>query len=164
MGSFTCFSSVQSLSHVQLFATPGTAAHQPSLSITNSQSLPKLMSVALVMPLNHLILCRPLLLPPSIFPTSGFNPMSQLFSSGGQNTGASTLPLVFPMNIQDWFLWGLTGLISFQDKGLSRVFSSTTVQKNQFFGTQPSLWSNIHIHTWLLEKPYHWPDKPLLAK
>ena len=73
--------------------------------------------------------------------------------SGGQSTGASASGSVLPMNIQDWFPLGLTGLISLQSKGLSRVFSNTTVQKYQFFGTQLSLWSNSHIHTWLLEKP-----------
>ena len=77
----------------------------------------------------------------------------QLFKSGGQSIGASALASVLPMNILDWFPLGLTGLISLQSKGLSRVFSSTTVQKHQFFGAQPSLWSNSHIRTWLLEKP-----------
>ena len=79
--------------------------------------------------------------------------MSQLLASGGQSKGVSASTLVFPMNIKDWFLLGWTGWISFQYKGLSRVFSNTTVQKHQFFGTQLSLWSNSHIHTWLLEKP-----------
>ena len=77
--------------------------------------------------------------------------MSQLFASGGQNIGDSGL--VLPMNIQDWFPLGWTGWISLQSKGHSRVFSNTTVQKYQFFGAQPSLWSNTHIHTWLLKKP-----------
>ena len=76
--------------------------------------------------------------------------MSQFFASGGQNIGVSESAL--PMNIQDWFPLGWTGWISLQSKGLSRVFSNTTVQKHQFFGIQPSLWSNSHIHTWLLEK------------
>ena len=86
-------------------------------------------------------------------PASGSFPMSQLFASGAQSVGASALASVLPMNIQDWFPSGLTGLISFQSKGLSRVFSNTTVQKHQSFSIQPSLWSNSHIHTWLLEKP-----------
>ena len=85
------------------------------------------------------------------FPTSGSFPMSQFFVSGGQRIGASGS--VLPMNIQDWFPLGLTGLISLQSKGFSRVFSNTTVQKHQFFGAHLSLWSNSHIHTWLLEKP-----------
>ena len=87
------------------------------------------------------------------FPASESFPMSQFFSSGGQSTGASASASVFPVNIQGWFPFGVTDLISLQSKGLSRVFSNTTVQKNQFFGAQLSLWSNSHIHTWLLEKP-----------
>ena len=86
------------------------------------------------------------------FPASGSFPMSQFFISGGQSIGASPSASVLPMNIQGWFPLGLTAWISLQSKGLSRVFSSTTVQKNQFFGTRPFLWSNSHIHTWLLEK------------
>ena len=96
----------QSLSHVWLFATPWTAAHQASLSITSSQSLPRLMSIESVMPSNHLILCHPLLLLPLIFPSIRSFPMSQLFSSGGQRIGVSVSTLVLPMNTQDWFpLW-----------------------------------------------------------
>ena len=90
------------------------------------------------------------------FPAIGSFPMSQFFTSGGQSTGASVSASVLPMNIQCWFPLGLTGWISLQSKGLSRVFSNTTVQKHQFFGAQLSLWSNSHIHTWLLEKPYLW--------
>ena len=82
---------------------------------------------------------------PQSFPASGSLSMSQFFASGGQSTGASTLASVLPMNIQGWFPLGLTGLISLQSKGLSRVSSNTTVQKHQFFGAQPSLWSNSHI-------------------
>ena len=89
------------------------------------------------------------------FPASGSFPMNQLFASGGQSIGASASASasVLPMNIQDWIPLGLTGLIALQSRGLSRVFSNTTVQKHQFFSTQSSLWSNSHIHTWLLEKP-----------
>ena len=130
--------SVQSLSHVQLFATPWTVARQASLSITNSQSLLKLMFTELMIPCNHLILCRPILLP-SIFPAAGSFPVTQFFPSGGQSIGVSASASVLPMNIQDWFPLGLTGLISLQSKRLSRVFSNTTVQKHQFFGTQLSL-------------------------
>ena len=143
--------SVQSLSPVWLLVTPWTTVFQASLSITNSWSLLKLMSIKLVMPSNHLILCRPLLLPPSIFPSIRVFSMSQFFTSGGQSIGVSGLASVLPMSIQDWFLLGWTGWISLQSKGLSRVFSNTTVQKHQFFGTQLSLQSNCHIHTWLLE-------------
>ena len=85
------------------------------------------------------------------FPASGSFPMSQLFTSGGQSIGVSVS--VLPVNIQDRFPLRLTSQISLQSKGLSRVFSNTTVPKHQFFGAQLSLWSNSHIHTWLLEKP-----------
>ena len=87
------------------------------------------------------------------FPASGSFPMSQFFTSGGQNIEVSASTSVLPMNIQDWFPLGWTGWISLQFKGLSRVFSNTTLQKHQFFGTQLSSLSNSHIHTWLLEKP-----------
>ena len=107
--------------------TPWTAACQASLSITNSQSLLKLMSIKSLMPSNHLILCCPLLLCLQSFPASGSFPVSQFFTSDGQSIGASAS--VLPMNIQDWFPLGWTGWISFQSKRLSRVFSNTTVQK-----------------------------------
>jgi len=110
-------SSVQSLSLVWLFATPWTAARQASLSITNSQSLLKLMSIESVMPSNHLILCHPLLFPPSVFKASGSFPVSQFFASGGQSIGVSASASVLPMNIQDWFPLGWTGWISLQSKG-----------------------------------------------
>ena len=83
------------------------------------------------------------------FPASGSFPVSQFFTTGGQSIGASVSTLVLQMNIQDWFPLGWTGWISLQSKGLSRVFSNTTVQKHQFFGTQLSLWPNSHNHTWL---------------
>ena len=118
------FRSVQSLSHVRLFVTPWTTAQQASLSSTNTQRLLKLMSNKSLMPSNYLILCRPLLLLPSIFPASGSFPVSQFFASGGQSIRASAS--VFPMNIQGWFPLGLTGLISLQSKGLPKVFSNTT--------------------------------------
>ena len=87
------------------------------------------------------------------FPVSGSFPASRLFSSGGQNIGASASVSVLPMSILDWFPLGLTGLISLSSKGLSGVFSNTTVQRHQFFSPQLSLWSNSHVHTWLLETP-----------
>ena len=87
------------------------------------------------------------------FPASGFFQMSQFFTSDGWSIGVSASALVLPVNIQGWFPWGLTSLISLQSKGLSRVFSNITVQKHPFFGIQLSLQSNSHIHTWLLEKP-----------
>ena len=98
------------------------------------------------------------------FPASESFPVNQLFTSGGQSIGASASASVPPMNIQGWFPLGFTGLIFLQSKGLSRVFSNTTVQKHQFFSAQPSSWSSSHIHTWLLEKPYLWLYRPLLAK
>ena len=87
------------------------------------------------------------------FPASGSFQMSQFFTSGGQSIGVSALASVLPMNTQDWFPLEWTGWISLQSKGLLRVVSNTTVQKHQFFGTQPSLMSNSHIHPWLMEKP-----------
>ena len=86
-------------------------------------------------------------------PASGSFPVCQFFASGGQSIGVSASASVLPMNIQDWFPLGLTGWISLQSKGLSRIFSNIIVQKHQLFGAQPSLWSNSHIHTWQLEKP-----------
>ena len=150
--------SVQLLSHVQLFATPWTVARQASLSITNSQSLLKLMSFESVMPSNHLIPCHPLLnflLFSScllFFTASGSYPVSPFFTSDGQSVGASASASVLPVN-SHWFPLGLTGLISLKCKGLSRVFFNTTVQKHHFFGAKPSLWFNCHIRTRLLEKP-----------
>ena len=140
---------VKSLSRVQLFATPWTIAHQASLSITNSRSLLKLMSIESVMPSNHVILCHPLLLLPSIFPRIRVFSIRHL-ASGGQIIGASPSASLLRMNIQGWFPLGLTGLISLLSKGLFIVFSNTTVQKHPFFSAQPSLWSSSHIHTWLL--------------
>ena len=98
------------------------------------------------------------------FPASESLPMSQLSTSGGQSIRVSASASVLPMNIQDRFPLGWTGWISLQSKGLSRVFSNTTVQKHQFLGAQLSLQSDSHIHTRLLEKPYLWLDGPLLAK
>ena len=147
-----CFSSVQSLSRVWTSGTPWTAACQASLSITNTWSLLKLMSIELVMPSNHLILCHPLLLLPSIFPSIRIFSSELVLPIKWPKIGVSASASVLPMNIQDWFHSGLTGLI-LQSKGLSRVFSNTTVQKHQFFSVQLSLQSNSHIHTWLLEKP-----------
>ena len=118
-------------------ATPWTAEHQASLSITNSRSLLELISIESVMPSNHLILCHPLLLLPSIFPASQSFQMSQFFASGGQSIGVSAS--VLPMNIQDWFPSGWTSWIALLSKGPSRVFSNTTVQKHQFFSVQLSL-------------------------
>ena len=147
------FSSIQLLNRIQLFATPWITAHQASLSITSSQSSLKLMSTKSMMPSSHLILCHPLLLLPPIPPSI------RVFSN----------ELTVHMRWPKYWSFGFTiipsnkhpGLISFRMdwldllavKGLSRVFSNTTVQKHQFFSTQLSSQSNSHIHTWLLEKP-----------
>ena len=140
-------------SRVRLLATPWTAACQASLFFTISQSLLKLMSIESMIHPTISSSVVPFSSCPQSFPASGSFPMSQFFASGGQSIRVSASASVIPVNIQDWFPLGWTGLISLQSKGLSTVFSNTTVQKHQFFGTQPYLWSNSHIHTWLLEKP-----------
>ena len=137
------------LSCVQLFVTSWTEACQACLTITDSRSLLKIMSIESVMPSSVVPFSSCL----QSFPPSGTFQMSQLFSSGGQSIGVSASASVLPVNIQDWFPLGWTGWISLQSSGFSRVFANTTVKKNQFFSTQLSLWSNSHIHTWLLEKP-----------
>ena len=101
---------------------------------------------------------------PQSFPAAGSFLVSFFFPSGGQCIKASASVSVFPMSIQGWFPLGLIDLISLKLKGLSRVISSPTTQKHQFFSAQPSLWSNSHIHTWLLKRPYFWLYGPLLAK
>ena len=137
---------VQALSCVWLFVTPWTAARQASLSFTTSQSLLKLMSIELVMPSNHLILCHSLLLLPPVFPSIRvFSNELALCIRWPNYWSFSISP---SKSIQGWFPLGWTGLISLLTKGLSRVFSSTTVQKQQFFSPDLSLWSNSHIHTW----------------
>ena len=150
----TC-SVVQLLSHSQLFATPCIATYLASLSFTISQSLLKLMSIELVMPSNHLVLCHPLLLPPSIFlSTRVFSNELSLcsrwpeywsfsfsISPSNEYSGLNIPCKEYSIPLK------LTGLISLQSKGLSRVFSNTTLQKHQFFGTQLSLWSSSHICT-----------------
>ena len=148
--SFFLISSVQLFSCFWLFVTPWTAARQASLSITNSQSLLKLISVVSVMPSNHLILCHPLLLPPSVIPSirvfsneSGLHirwPKYWSFSFSISPSNEYSALISFRM--------GWLALLTLQG-----VFSNTTVQKHQFFGTQLSLQYNSHIHTWLLEKP-----------
>ena len=106
-----------------------------------------------VTPSNHLILWCPLLLLPSIFPSIRVFTNESALRIRWSNTGASASASVLPINIQDWFPLGSTGLISLQSKGFTRIFSNTTVWNHQFSSTQPSLWSNSHIHTWLLENP-----------
>ena len=146
------FSSVQLLSHVWLFATPWTATRQPPCPSPSPRVHPNLC------PSNWW--CHPTILSsvipfsscPQSSPVSGSFSMSQLFASGGQSTGVSASASVLPMNIQDWSPLGWPGWTSLQSKGLSRVFSNTTVKKHQFFGAQLSLQYNSHIHTWPLEK------------
>ena len=155
MNKDTVFSSVQLLSHVRFFVTPWTAARQASLSITNSQSLLKLMSIESERPSNHL--SHPLSSPsPPSFNLSQHQGLFQWVSYSHQVAkvlGVLASVSVLPVNIQDWSPLERTGWISLQSKGFSRVFSNITVQKQQFFGTQLSLQSNSHIHRWLLEKP-----------
>ena len=125
------FSSVQSINHVQLFVTSWTATHQAFLSVTNTRSLPKLISIESVMPSNHLILYRPVLLLPSIFPSIRVF-STELFTSGDQTIGVSASTSVLPVNTQDWSPLGWTGWIFLQSKGRSRVL--------QHHGSKASVW------------------------
>ena len=129
-------------------STPGFPVHRqlPELAQTHVHWLGDAIQYHPVIPFSSCL---------QSFLASGSFPVSQLFTSGGQSIGASASASasVLQMNIQDWFPLGLTSLISLQSKGLSRVFSNTTLQKHQFFCAQLSLWSNSHIHTWPLEKP-----------
>ena len=129
-------SSVQSLSCDRLFATPWTAAHQASLSITNSRSLLKLMFIELVMPSNHLILCCPLLLPPSIFPSIRVFSNDLVLRIRWPKYWSFSFSISPSYVYSGLFPLGWTGWISLKSKGLSRVFSDTIVQKPQFFGVQ----------------------------
>ena len=146
------FSSVQSLSRVQLFGTPWIAAHQASLV---HHQLPEFTQTHVYWVIDAIQPSHPLSSPSP--PTlnfsqhQGLSPMSRFFVSGGQSIGVSASASVLPMNTQDWLR--LTGCISMQSKRLSRVFPNTTDLKHQFSDAQPSLWSNYHIHTWLLENP-----------
>ena len=143
---------VQSPTHVWLFVTPRTAAHQTFLDLTISWSLLKVMPIASVMPSIHLILWCPVLLC-LILPASGTFPISWLFTSGDQNTGASES--VLPMSIQGWLPLRLTDLISkgLLSKGLSEVFSSTTFWRHQFFGALTSWQSSSHSCMWQPGRP-----------
>ena len=143
---------VQSLSHVQFFAIPWTGAHQTSLFFTISQSMLEVMSRDSVMPSNDLHVCHPLLLSSVFLNIRVFSSRLALLIRC-QNIGVSASALVLLMNIQGWFSLGLTGLIFLQSKGLSSLFS-ITVGKHKSFNAHPSLWSNSHICTRLLEKPH----------
>ena len=124
-------------------STPGLPVHHQLLEFTQTHAHW----------VGDAILCRPLLLLPQSLPASGSFPMSQLFTWGGQSIGVPASASLLPINTQDWSPLGWTSWISLQSKGLSRVFSNTTVQKHQFFSAQLSSQSNSHIHTWPLEKP-----------
>ena len=159
------FSAVQSLSRVRLFATPWIAARQASLCPSstpgvhsNSHPSSRWCHSAISSSVVPFSSC------PQSLPASESFPMSQLFTWGGQSTRVSALPSFLPKKSQGWSPLEWTGWFSLQSKGLSRVFSNTTVQKHQFFSAQLSSESNSHIHTWLLEKPQPWLDGPLLAK
>ena len=130
------------LQHVKLPCPSSTLGACPNSCPLSQRCHPTISSS--IIPISSCLQC---------LPVSGSFLMSQLFALGGQNIGASASGSVLPMNIQDLFPLGLTGLISFQSKGLTSVFPNTTVHKHQFFSAQLSLWSNSHIHTWLLEKP-----------
>ena len=147
------FSSLQSLSSVWFFVTPWIAAHQASLSITNSRSSLKLMSIESVMPSSRLILGRPLHLLPPIPPSIRVFANESTLRMGWAKYRSLALASFLPKNTQDWSPLEWTGWISLQSKGLSRVFSNTTVQKHQFFATQLSSRPNSQLHTWPLEKP-----------
>ena len=139
------------------------AGHQGFLSFTISRSLLKLMSTELVMQSNHHILYHPFLLLPLIFlRIRVLSNECQLFTLGGQSIGTSAS--VLPVNIQGWFSFRLTGLVSLLTKGLSRVFSNTTLQKHQFFAGQPSLWSKSHNPYMTTGKTIALTIKTLLAK
>ena len=147
------FSSVQSLSRVQLFATPWIAACQASLSITNSRSSLRLTSIKSVMTSSHLILGRSLLRLPLIPPSIRVFCNELTLHMRWPKYWSFSVSIIPSKKSQGWSPSEWTGWISLQSKGLSRVFSNTTVQKHQFFGTQPSAQSNSHIHTWPQEKP-----------
>ena len=151
--------SVQSLSRVWLFVTPKDCSTQ---GFPVHHQLPEFTQTRPSSQWCHPTISSSVVLFSSClqsFPASRSFPISQFFPSSGQTIGVSASASVLPMNTQDWSPLGWTGWISFPSKGLSGFF--TTFQKHQFFGAQPSLWSKSHIHTWLLEKPYLWLDRPL---
>ena len=134
------------------------ATHQASVSVTVSLSLHKPVSIESVMLSNHIVLCQPLFIQPSVFPASGSFPVSWLFAWGDQCIEASASASVLPMNIQGWFPLGLTGLISLLSKGLSRVFSNTTVWKHQFFDSSPWVPTLTSIHDYWKNYNFDYTD------
>ena len=128
-------------------STSGFPSFTISQSLLNSRPLSQWCHPTILSSVTSLSSC------PQSFPASGYRLVNWFFTSGRQNIGTAASASVLPMNIHGWYPLGWTGLISLQSKGLSRVFSNTTARKHQFFGTQPSLWSNCHIHSWLLGKP-----------
>ena len=154
---------VHLLNCVQLFVTPWTATCQASLSFTVSWNLLRFMSIELVMSSNHLILCCPLLLLPSVFPSIRVFSSESAFPIRWPKYWRFSFSIIPSNDYSRLFPLGLTGLISLEAKGFSRVFS-TTIWKCQLFGFQSSLWSNSCIHTWLLGKPYLWLYGLLSAK
>ena len=149
---------VKSLSRVRRLVTPWTAACQSSLSFTASQSLLKLLSIESAMPSSHCVLCHPLLLLPSVFPSIRIFSSELALCIRWPKYWSFSIKL--PMNIQDWFPLGLTSLISLQSKGFSGVYSRTAIRSHQFFSSQPFILFSSHIHTWLLEEPQLWLDGP----
>ena len=144
---------VQLLSRIWLFSTPWTAACQTSLSFTISGSLSNSCPLSWWCHPSNSSSAAIVSFCPQSFPTSGTFPMSRLFTSDDQNTGASASASVLPVNMQCWSPLRFTGLISLLSKRLAGIFSSTTVQRHQLFGVQPSLWSSSQSHTWPLWRP-----------
>ena len=163
--AFLILSSVQLLSRVRLLLWPHESQHarppcpSPTPGVhSNSHPSSQWCHQAISSSVVPFSSC------PQSLPESGSFPVSQLITWGGQSIGVSVLNISPSVNTQGWSPLGWTGWVSLQSKGLSRVFSNTTVQKHQFFGAQLSSQSNFHIHTWPLEKPQPWLDRPLLAK
>ena len=146
-GSKSLFVVLHWLSHVQLFVTPRTSAYQAPLSFTISQSSLKFMSIESVMPSNDLILCHPLLLLPSVFPSIRVFSSELALHTRWSKYWSFSFGISPSKEYSGLISLGLTGLVSLLSRGFSRVFFSTTIQKHQFFGAQFSLWSNSYIHT-----------------
>ena len=160
---YNCCFVVQSLTHVQFFSSPWTAGHQASLSFNISQSLLKLMSIESIMISNHLILCCPLLLWPSVLPSIRVFSSESVLCVWWPKYWSFSFSISPSNEYKGWFPLELIGLVSLLSKGLSGVFSSTTIWKHQFFGAQSSLWSNSHLYI-TTGKTIVWLYGPLSAK